>query len=254
MLNHVRRGGGEPLVLIHPLGGELVVWEPVLDLLARERDAIAVDMPGFGASPPLPGGAEPTPMALAAAVRAFLDSLGIDRAHVAGISLGGWVALELAKEGRALSATGLCPAGFWSRPLQPRESRARRLGRPLLPLLAALVRSERGRRALLAATVAHPERVPPDHAARLVRAYVTAPAFEGANAAMRAAVFSGLDRIAAPVTLAWAEHDRLVREPRRGVPGARRVELRGCGHLPTWDDPAQVAAVLLEASDRRAAA
>jgi pimeloyl-ACP methyl ester carboxylesterase len=45
-LNHVRRGSGEPLVLLHPLGGELVVWEPVLDGLARERDVIAPDMPG----------------------------------------------------------------------------------------------------------------------------------------------------------------------------------------------------------------
>jgi pimeloyl-ACP methyl ester carboxylesterase len=247
-LHHLRRGRGEPLLLIHPLGSELVVWEPVLDLLAAERDVIAVDMPGFGASPALPDGQPYTPQDLATALAGFLDGLGIERAHLAGNSLGGWVALELAGLGRALSVTGLSPAGFWSRPLGPGSSRARSAGRALLPLIGALTRSERGRRLLLGASVARPERVPPHCAARLVRSYVTAPAFEEANAAMRAAVFSGIERIDVPVTLAWAELDRLVAEPRGGVHGARRVVLRGCGHIPTWDDPPQVSRVLLEAS------
>ena len=250
-LNHVRRGEGEPLLLIHPLGSELVVWEPVIELLAAERDVIAVDMPGFGKSPPLPEGAAYTPQGLAAALAGFLDGLGIERAHLAGNSLGGWVALELAGLGRALSVTGLSPAGFWARPLGPRPSPARSAGRALLPLIGVLTHSERGRRLLLGASVGHPERVPPACAARLVRSYVTAPAFEEANAAMRATVFSGIERIDAPVTLAWAELDRLVAEPRGGVPGARRVLLAGCGHIPTWDDPPQVTRVLLEASPVR---
>src|SRR4051794_41640448 len=100
-LNYVRRGSGEPLVLLHPVGGSIVVWEPVLDRLAAERDVIAVDMPGFGASPALLDGMEPTPPALAAGVAAFLDSLGVGQAHVAGNSLGAWVAIELARTGRA---------------------------------------------------------------------------------------------------------------------------------------------------------
>ena len=247
-LHHLRRGAGEPLLLIHPLGSELVVWEPVLELLAVERDVIAVDMPGFGASPPLPGGQPYSPQGLAAALAAFLDGLGIERAHLAGNSLGGWVALELAGLGRALSVTGLSPAGFWARPLGPRPSRARAVGRTLLPLIGPLTQTARGRRLLLGASVGHPERVPPRCAARLVRSYVTAPAFEEANAGMRATVFSGIERIDVPVTLAWAELDRLVAEPRGGVPGARRRVLRGCGHIPTWDDPPQVSRVLLEAS------
>ncbi|HET7589179.1 MAG TPA: alpha/beta fold hydrolase, partial [Solirubrobacterales bacterium] len=150
LLSHVRRGAGEPLLLIHGLGGARVVWEPVLDQLAAERDAIAVDMPGFGASPPLPAGVEPTPRALAAALAGFLDALGIERAHVAGNSLGGWVAIELARQGRARSVTGVCSAGFWRRPLGPRASRARDLGRVLSPLAGLAVRSARVRQLLLA--------------------------------------------------------------------------------------------------------
>ena len=251
MLNHIRRGDGEPLVLIHPLGGELVVWEPLLDLLARERDVIAVDLPGFGGSAPLSNGARPTPQLLAGSVGAFLDQLGIERAHVAGNSLGGWVALELARAGRALSVAGLSTAGLWRRPLGPRPGAdVRRIGRAVLPLLPVLMRSARGRRLLLRSSVGHPERVPPAAAWRLVRSYVTSPGFEGANEAMRGAVFSGVNQIRVPVTLAWAELDRLVRRPRETAPGWRALVLRGCGHIPTWDDPEQVARVLLEASKR----
>jgi pimeloyl-ACP methyl ester carboxylesterase len=249
MLNHVRRGSGEPLVLIHPLGGELVVWEPVLDLLAREREVIAVDLPGFGGSAPLADGSGSTPQSLAGAVAAFLSRLGIERAHLAGNSLGGWVALELAKAGRALSVAGLSTAGLWKRPLGPRPGRdVRRIGRTLLPVLPLLLRTRRGRALLLRSSVGHPERVPPPAASRLVRSYVTSPGFAGANAAMRAAVFSGVEQIGVPVTLAWAELDRLLRRPREVAPGSRTLTLRGCGHIPTWDDPEQVAGVLLRAS------
>ena len=236
-------------MLIHPLGAELVVWEPVLDRLAAEREVIAIDMPGFGRSPALSNGSLPTPQVLARSVDSFLGELGLGRVHVAGNSLGGWVALELAKLGRARSVTGLSPAGFWGRPLGPRPGlQTRTVGRLLLPVMPLLVRSRRGRRLVLGGTVAHPERVPPGAALRLVRAYVSSPGFEGANTAMRSAVFSGMDGISAPVTLAWAEHDRLVREPRIAVSGARSVRLIGCGHIPTWDDPEQVARVLLEGS------
>jgi pimeloyl-ACP methyl ester carboxylesterase len=253
-LNHVRRGSGEPLVLIHPLGGELVVWEPVLDRLARERDTVALDMPGFGSSPPLPGPDDLTAAVLARAVTELLDELGIERAHLAGISLGGWVALELAKLGRGLSVAGLCTAGLWSRPLDPVRDTRRRIGRLLMPLVPALARSERGRAVLLGRHVARPERVPPHAAARLVRAYLTAPSYRAASTAMRAGMFSGFEQVSVPVTLAWGELDGVVSVPRRELPaGVRKVALAGCGHVPTWDDPEQVSRVLLEASATAAA-
>jgi pimeloyl-ACP methyl ester carboxylesterase len=252
-LNHLRRGSGEPLVLIHALGGELVVWEPVLDRLAAERDAIALDMPGFGGSPPLAGHAELTPAVLARAVAEFLDELGIERAHLAGNSLGAWVALELAKLGRGLSVTGLCTAGLWSRPLEPRREARRRAGRLLLPLIPALAHSDRGRRFLLGRHVARPDRVPPRAAARLARAYLTAPSYRAASIAMRAGRFSGFERISVPVTLAWGERDRVVSRPRKPPPATRTVTLPGCGHVPTWDDPEQVSRVLLEAGARATA-
>jgi pimeloyl-ACP methyl ester carboxylesterase len=247
-IHYIRSGVGEPLVLIHPVGGSLVVWEPLMERLAPRRDVIALDMPGFGRSPPLPGADDPTPQALARATAAFLDDLGIRTAHLAGNSLGGWVALELAKARRARSVTGLCPAGFWTRPLGPRRNAARAAGRVLLPLMPLLLRTARGRGVALGGTVARPERVPPEAAQRLVRDYVRSRAYVRANAAMRSAVFSGMEQVRVPVTLAWAEHDRLVTRPENPVDGARSLVLRGCGHIPTWDDPEQVARVLLEGS------
>jgi pimeloyl-ACP methyl ester carboxylesterase len=100
-LHHYRAGSGEPLVLIHGVGSQWQMWKPVLAALERERDVIAVDLPGFGGSPTLPIGVRPSAAALAGAVAEFLDSLGIERPVVGGNSLGGWVALELAARGRA---------------------------------------------------------------------------------------------------------------------------------------------------------
>jgi pimeloyl-ACP methyl ester carboxylesterase len=248
-LNYVRRGSGEPLVLIHPLGAELVVWDPVIDRLSRDRDVIAVDLPGFGQSPGLLNGHAPTPQVLAGTVASLLDDLGVARAHVAGNSLGGWVALELAKAGRAMSVAGLCTAGLWSRPLGPRPGRdVRRLGQRLLPVLPTMLRSAKGRQLVLGGSVAHPERVPPEAAARLVRSYLTSAAYDSADLAMRTAVFSGFEDIRVPVTLAWGDLDRIVRKPRETVQDWRTIMLHGCGHIPMWDDPGQVARTLLLAS------
>jgi pimeloyl-ACP methyl ester carboxylesterase len=252
-LAYERRGSGPPLVLVHALGADREMWAPVLDRLAAEREVVAVDLPGFGGSPVLDGGAPPTPRALAGVVAAAMQPLVGVPFHVAGNSLGGWVALEAALAGTACSVTAIAPAGLWPEPLMPRRSLAHRVARAVGPVLGPLVRSPRGRRLALGGTIARPERVPPAAALHLARSYGTAPGFDAVNDAMRAGRFTGLADIRVPVTLAWPEHDRLVAPPRR-VPGhVRSVALPGCGHLPTWDDPDEVAAVLLAGSAERVA-
>jgi pimeloyl-ACP methyl ester carboxylesterase len=242
VIHYDRTGKGEPLVLLHALGTDRHMWDPVVEILAAEREVYAVDMPGFGLSPATSPAA---PADLAAAIHA---GLGLDRPHVAGNSLGGWVALELALAGRARSVTAIAPAGMWAQPLMPKRSAARSLARALRPALPALLKTERGRRIALGGTIAHPERVPYAAALQLVRAYADAPGFEAANAGMRAGRFTGLAEIAVPLTLAWPEHDRLVGRPRAVPATAREFRLRGCGHMPTWDDPELVARVLLAGS------
>lgn len=245
-----RCGVGEPLVLLHPLGADRTVWRPVLPYLRAARDVIALDLPGFGGSPPLAESRPPTPARLAIAVVRLLGRLGIDAgaAHLAGNSLGGWVALEAAAAGHAASVTAIAPAGLWPRALGPKPQLARPLARASLPVVAPLMRVPALRRLALAGTMAHPSRVPPAQAAGLIRSYASAPGFGAVNRAMRAGRFQRLAEIGVPVTLVWPERDRLIARPASLPPNVCERVLAGCGHVPMWDDPEAVAEVLLAGS------
>jgi len=233
-------------VLLHPLGADRRVWDPILERLAQHREVLAVDLPGFGESPPLAH--TPTPSALADAVAEFLSVLGLSRPDVAGNSLGAWVALELALAGHARSVTAIAPAGLWPQPLVPKRGIARRIARAALPLVGRLAASEGGRRLLLASAVAHPERVPAQDAAHLVRAYALAPGFRAANDAMRSRRFEGLERIRVPVTLVWPERDRLVARPTWLPLNVRSRVLEDAGHIPMWDAPTALSRLLVRTS------
>jgi pimeloyl-ACP methyl ester carboxylesterase len=241
-------GSGPPLVLVHGIGGTRRIWDPVVELLAADHEVVAVDLPGFGDSPPLAPSTTPDPPTLAGAVAELLDARGLDRVHLAGSSLGAWVALELARRGRARSVTALCAAGFWPRPLLRDGERPRKPGRAvaraLLPIMGPLLRTRAGRRVALGLTMAHPEQVTHAEALDIVRAYALAPGYPATNLAMRRCTFGEAQEIDVPVTLAWGEHDRLVRPPSVPPPGWRTVVLPDCGHLPMWDDPALCASVI----------
>jgi pimeloyl-ACP methyl ester carboxylesterase len=248
-LAYERVGSGPPLVLLHPLGADRHVWDPVLDLLSEHREVIAFDLPGFGESPALAQRA--TPSALASAVAAEVASLEIERPHVAGNSLGGWLALELGLRGAVRTITAIAPAGLWPQPLVPKAAIAHRMAHALLPVTGPAVRTSAGRRLLLGSSVAHPGRVPSAQAAHLVRAYATAPGFREVNDAMRAGRFEGLERIRCPTTLVWPERDRLIERPPWVPDRIRNVELPDSGHIPMWDAPQAVAQILIDASGGR---
>jgi pimeloyl-ACP methyl ester carboxylesterase len=247
-LAHDRTGHGAPLVLLHPLGGDRHIWDALVPLLSAHRELIAIDLPGFGESPALEGQV-PTPRALAAAVAEHLEAIGVERPHVAGNSLGGWVALELGLSGVAGSVSGIAPAGLWPEPLVPKAAIAHRLARALLPAARWCVSTRPGRSILFSGTVAHPDRVPAEAARRLVRAYAHASDFVRVNDAMRAGRFEGLERIRCPVTLVWPDHDRLIRRPVWVPDRIQNVVLSDAGHMPMWDAPEALAEVLIDASD-----
>jgi pimeloyl-ACP methyl ester carboxylesterase len=240
-----RTGSGPPIVLVHGLGGDRGIWRPVAAAVAAERDVIAVDVPGFGASAPLSNGHPPDPAALAAALARMLDALGLQRVAVAGNSLGAWIALELAALGRAESVVCIAPAGLWRAPLGPKPYPMYRAGRALGRGLALVLRFEKARHLALAASVAHPERVPEQDAIRMALSYAAAPGFIAVSNAMRAGRFTASDRIDVPVTIAWCEHDRLIVRPRRLPFEATEVVLADCGHVPMWDAPDAIARLLL---------
>jgi pimeloyl-ACP methyl ester carboxylesterase len=244
-------GGRELLLLIHGLGGSAGVWDPVLGLLAAEREVIVLEMAGFGAAPPLPDGVEPTAANLAAALQAELAARGIERPHVAGNSLGAWVGLEMGRAGWAASVTALSPAGLWRAPLGPRQRDVRGLAQRLRPAVRLALEVPALRRRMTATFAAYPERIPAAAARELVLGWLDSNGYDGANRAMRTYVFdpAGYPE-EVPVTIAWAELDRLVGPPKpeRRPAGARFLVLPGVGHTPMWDDPELVAQTLLEGS------
>jgi pimeloyl-ACP methyl ester carboxylesterase len=208
-------------------------------------------MPGFGASPLLPDGREPSARNLAAAVLEFADTLGLEGSPgVAGISLGSWVAIECARQGGASSVVALCPAGFWPSPLGPRPNTAYDVARRIRPLAPLLMRNRGLRHRALASNVQNPERVPLQDAIDLVQGYGGAEGYVEANRLMRANTVGDLSGLEAPLLIAWAEFDRLVRNrplpPGVLPPEVRQTTLPGCGHVPTWDDPELVSSVILE--------
>src|ERR1700761_8987423 len=111
-LNHVRRGSGRPLLLVHGLGAGWRSWEPILDGLAARREVIAIDLPGFGATPSLDG--EVSIATLTDSVARFVDDHGLDGVSTAGQSMGGRIVLELARRGIGGDTVALDPGGFWS--------------------------------------------------------------------------------------------------------------------------------------------
>jgi pimeloyl-ACP methyl ester carboxylesterase len=262
-LAYTRTGAGQPLVLLHGIGMSRRVWDPVLPALAEHFDVIAVDLPGFGESPMPPSPSELDPATIAAAVAEFLDGLAITDPHVAGNSLGGWTALELAAIRPAASVTVLSPAGLWRKhtPLYCRVSLraswwlARRLRRPL----SRLVSWQFGRIAVLGQTHGRPGRMSPEDARRAIRDMATGPGFEPALKATARRRYVAHAPISCPVTVAFGSRDWLLR-PRQSrhldeLPASCRVAtLPRCGHVPMADDPSAVAALITSTASGRLSA
>ena len=252
-LAYTRTGGGEPLVLLHGLGSSRHAWDPVLPALAQVADVVAVDLPGFGDSPPLPAEVEPSPAALALAVAGLLDELGLNAPHVAGNSLGGWVALELAGVRPVASLTLLSPPGLW-RAGSPLYCRAILRGSWWLARRArgpidAAVGTKAGRALVLSHLLGHPGRMSPEQARAGTHALADGPGFDATLRATAHRRYTGGRALDVPVTVAFGSRDRILlsRRWRRldELPaGTRLAALPGCGHVPITDDPAAVAALI----------
>ncbi len=112
-LRYLKRGeGGEPMLLIHGFGGDLNNWLFNHEALAADREVYALDLPGHGESSKDVG--EGTLESLADTVAGFMAALGVGSAHLVGHSMGGAVALMVARRHpeRVRSLSLLCSAGL----------------------------------------------------------------------------------------------------------------------------------------------
>jgi len=92
-IGYEENGSGEAIVFLHGVGSDKSVWRTQLEHFGRDRRAIAFDYPGYGDSDPAPEGTSRDDYA--AAILYAMTKLGIGKAHVCGLSLGGVVAIAM---------------------------------------------------------------------------------------------------------------------------------------------------------------
>lgn len=256
LMEHRRAGSGPPLLLVHGIGSWGRCWDPVIPLLTPHRHVVTVDLPGFGATPMRPG-QNMSPIGLAEAVVGLLGEIGLQRPHVAGNSLGGWIALEMARLGAVASVTALSPAGLWRTPPAYMRAQIRMLRQ--LPVMLGEKGVERVaavppvRMLSTANFFGRPWRIPRAEAAAQVHNVRTCTGFEAVKYAAEHRRFVGGMTIDVPVTVAFGHRDVILNRGcrvREELPAHTRwIEPpRGWGHVPFWDDPGGIADLLLAGS------
>ena len=250
-VNVVDIGSGPPVVFLHGLAGCWQNWLENIPAVARGHRVVALDLPGFGASP-MPA----TPITMPGYAR-MLDelfvTLGIDSATLVGSSMGGFVAAEFAIRYGA-QVERLCltsPAGLSMEHMRNERNQGLRARIENVLFFGTywaasksdlVVRRERLRRALLLLLAAHPEQLPSALIAEQAHG-AGKPGFSEALDAMTGyPIRDRLGEIARPALVVWGELDRLV--PLRDaaefewlIPEARKVVYEDTGHLVMLERP-----------------
>jgi pimeloyl-ACP methyl ester carboxylesterase len=261
-INHIRRGRGKPLLLIHGLGGSWRSWAPLLKMLAAEREVIAMDLPGFGKSEPVDG--EVTVTSLANATAAFLEAQDLEGVDVVGSSIGANVALELARRGGLVGAViALAPTGFGRdrqrvvyQHMMGMTAGVMRLLHRAMPYLASKAVS---RSILFRHLSARPWQLPPALAVDEAQSMVASSSFDEAlNHLCRDDIQHGVPPhvFRHPLVLGWGRQDRLCSVSQAEMallyfPDARLHFFDRSGHHPHWDAPREVAKLILTTTRTR---
>lgn len=234
------------LLLLHGVTMSAQAWSTVIPLLTDHYDIVAPTAVGHRGGPPLQGRA--TIGVLTDHIESVLDTRGLDRVHIAGNSMGGWIAIELARRGRAESVCAFSPAGFWTSGGQRdgthatnRIRRSVRLAKLSLPVAPTALNVDFVRRAALRDIAEHGERLTPGQALDVVRDAAKCSA--ASDLLGTSELVESLDPLPCPITLAWSAHDRILPPSvngaiaRQRLPQAAYTELADVGHVPMIDDP-----------------
>lgn len=242
----------DPLVLVHGFMDTGRTWELVTPALERDHDLLVPTLPGHAGGPRLSGPV--TDELMADAIELAMDAAGFTTAHIAGNSMGGFVALQLAARGRARSVVALSPAGGWRRgddaPRKLLEFQ-RTLQEQLRASAAhadAIAATPEGRRRATKLVSENYEHIPPALVAHLIVAAARCDAAPLIDHALSSDWPLDAERIECPVRIVWGTADRLLPLPaaatrfRNGLlPHAEWVELDGVGHAPQLDVPLETA-------------
>jgi pimeloyl-ACP methyl ester carboxylesterase len=243
-------------VCLHGFTDTWRTWELVLPALERHHDVLAPTLAGHAGGPALGGG--PPDGAVLAAVERAMDEAGFETAHVAGNSLGGYLALKLAEAGRARSVVALAPGGGWAagddsylRTLAHFDTMQEQLERAA-PHAEAILATPSGRRRAAELMAERWEHIPPQLLAHLWHGAVACRGMRELNEhARRNGWPLDPERITCPLRIVWGTADRLLPWPRAAeryralFPQADWVELDGVGHGPQLDVPLLASQLIL---------
>tara|TARA_R110000772_G_scaffold268361_1_gene395067 strand:+ start:66337 stop:67164 length:828 start_codon:yes stop_codon:yes gene_type:complete len=239
----------ETILLLHGATSAHDIWTPLLGLFPANYRVIPLALPGH-----LDG--EPVDLNSSISIDSLSDKIifdmhrqGIESAHVVGNSLGGWLALELARRGIAESVTAFSPAGSW-----PNKSAFQRIARamvlacrlfPILrPLVAPLMKFAPARRCLFATQMMYGERVTAAVARRLLLGVCRCPVIPPLIASFaEKGAMQPLLNAEVPINIVWSANDAILpaevflQKMRETVPTAQFLTLANAGHVPMYDQP-----------------
>jgi pimeloyl-ACP methyl ester carboxylesterase len=256
-MNYVRLGRGRPLLLLHGLGGTWRSWIPIMGRLALNREVIAVDLPGFGATPPLIG--KVSIETFADAITNFISAHHLHGIDTVGSSMGGRLALELARRGGNVvgAVVALAPGGFRSPKLRHvfywLMILSRQFARVLQPILPLMTRNVIGRTILFAPFSMRPWKLPPDIALGEIQHYAASKSFNEIVYDMAyGSPQQGAPKNSIPnqLAIAWGKWDLICfpQQAKRAIelfPDASLEWFENVGHFPHWDIPDQTAELIL---------
>jgi pimeloyl-ACP methyl ester carboxylesterase len=248
----------EPLVLLHGFTDTPRTWDLVRESLERRFDVVAVALAGHAGGPRVEGAVSAG--TLPDAVERAMDERGWETAHLAGNSLGGFVALQLAARGRARTVTALAPAGGWARGDDSYKATLQHFVtmrdglRSAAPHAAQLMRSDRGRRNATRFTTVNYQHIPPDLLVDQLHGVLACTALD---ALVTFATTHGytLDAaaITCPVRIVWGTADALLPYPTAAaryehdwLPHADWIVLDDVGHCPQLDVPIETSALITD--------
>ena len=238
-----------PLLLIHGMGSASTAWSLLTPELAKNFRVIHIDLPGHGHSK-IEAGTEMDPHSLAELVLHELDNLKIEKFHIVGNSLGGWIALDLAAEhpDRVLSVVGIAPAGLWLSPVNrrlPIGAYARTLARVVHPIAPYFMPYDWAKKVGFAAVSPLWKEIPQNVVIDAVQAMGSSTGYFPAWDALLSLRFDKKISSNVPVTIIFGDTDNTLpektsQEKSLAPNHAKWIRIAQSGHAPMWDHPKEV--------------
>jgi pimeloyl-ACP methyl ester carboxylesterase len=255
-VNYVEMGEGPPILFVHGLSGAWQNWLETLPHFARTHRVIALDLPGFGASPMPPW--QISIPSYGRFVRDFCERVGVDRCSLVGNSMGGFIATEVAitDPERVDDLTLVSAAGVtWARARREPAAVVARMGRAATPVLLRFhmsgIRRQRLRKGYFQGVFFDPDSIRREMLWENVVPALSSPGYYDALTTLWGYdIRDRLEEIGVPTLIVWGRNDRVVPAPaavsykKRIGENAELVIFDRCGHVPQIERPVRFNRVL----------